>query len=51
MWVSALLMGLLLRRFAPTSVRVAIGVAAMAGLAGAVLAFFVREPRSAAPER
>jgi len=38
MWVSALLMGLLLRRFAPTSVGAAAGIAAMAGLAAAVWA-------------
>jgi len=38
MWVSALLMGLLLRGFAPASVGAAIGVAATAGLAAAVWA-------------
>ena len=38
MWVSALLMGLLLQRFAPASVSAAIGVAASAGLAAAVWA-------------
>ncbi len=36
MWLSALLMGLLLRRFAPASVGGAIAVAATAGLAAAV---------------
>lgn len=38
MWISALLIGLLLRRFAPATVGAAIGVAATAGLAAAVWA-------------